>query len=207
MSKPTWKFTNGQALEVGTMYCIGRNYAAHAREMGAEVSEDPIVFLKPPSAYVEDSSVIVLPPWTSNVHHEVEIVVVMGENDIVGYGIGLDLTARDVQSRAKQRGEPWAVAKGWRGSAPVSRLVPAADVSTGDVTFSLDVNGERRQVGTSANMERTIPELLAYLKTVFGLRAGDAIFTGTPEGVAQLHSGDVAVAHLDGYTSLSVSFV
>ncbi|HCN04535.1 MAG TPA: isomerase/hydrolase [Bacteroidetes bacterium] len=207
MSVPTWKFTNGQTLNVGTMYCIGRNYAAHAREMGADVPEDPIVFLKPPSAYVESSSAIVLPPWTTNVHHEVEIVVVLGESGIAGYGIGLDLTARDVQARAKQKGEPWAVAKGWLGSAPVSHVVPAEEVVTQNLTFSLDVNGERRQTGTTANMERTIPELLAYLKTVFGLRAGDAIFTGTPEGVAQLHAGDIAVAQLDGYTSLSVSFV
>ncbi|HRQ97280.1 MAG TPA: fumarylacetoacetate hydrolase family protein [Candidatus Accumulibacter phosphatis] len=149
----------------------------------------------------------VLPPWTTNVHHEVEIVVVLGESGIAGYGIGLDLTARDVQARAKQKGEPWAVAKGWLGSAPVSHVVPAEEVVTQNLTFSLDVNGERRQTGTTANMERTIPELLAYLKTVFGLRAGDAIFTGTPEGVAQLHAGDIAVAQLDGYTSLSVSFV
>ena len=202
-----WIFTDGTTMPIGTMYCIGRNYAAHAAEMGASVPTDPIVFLKPPSAYAADGSTIALPSFSTNVHHEVELVVVIGPNrSIAGYAVGLDLTARDIQAKAKERGEPWATAKSWATSAPVSHVLPAAQVGPGPFTVALDVNGKRRQRGSTDQMERSIPMLIDYLDGLFKLREGDCIFTGTPEGVAALHAGDTAVAWLDNVVSLTVHF-
>lgn len=199
--RPHWTFTDGTTLPVGTMYCIGRNYAAHAREMNAVVPDKPLVFLKPPAAYVADGSVVSLPMWSDNVHHEVELVVVMRNNAegaiaVAGVGVGLDLTARDVQTEAKKRGEPWAVAKGWRGSAPVSHIVPASAAGKGPWLIDLSINGVLRQRGSTSNMERTIEELVSYVDDVFSLQEGDCIFTGTPEGVDRCHAGDSAVARL-----------
>lgn len=224
LTKNHWTFTDGttlpdgttrsesSTLPIGTMYCIGRNYAAHTREMNAEVSQKPLVFLKPPNAFVRSGGVVALPTWSDNIHHEVELVVVMGANGIAGLGVGLDLTARDVQSVAKKRGEPWAVAKGWRGSAPISDIVPISTVGSGPWEIELAINGEQRQHGSTADMERTIEELIAYIDDVFSLREGDCIFTGTPEGVARCVAGDVAVAQLrtsssDVLASLHLSFV
>ena len=206
-TRPMWTFTDGRTLAIGTMYCIGRNYAAHAAEMGAVVPDAPIVFLKPPSAYAANGATVVLPAFSSNVHHEVELVVVMGPGrTIAGYAVGLDLTARDVQAKAKERGEPWATAKSWVGSAPVSPVVPAEQAGQGPFTLSLDVQGIRTQHGSTAAMERSVAVLIDYLDEVFRLQEGDCIFTGTPEGVAALHAGDTAVAWLDDLVSLTVHF-
>lgn len=207
MSRPYFRFTDGHTLEAGTCYCIGRNYAKHAAEMGAAVPTDPIVFLKPPAALRHTDEVITLPTWSQDVHHEVELVVVMGEHGaIAGYAVGIDLTARDVQLGAKQRGEPWAVAKAWSGSAPVSDVVPAHIAGHGPWTISLDVNGTVKQDGTTADMERTVDALVAYLMDVFTLQPGDCIFTGTPEGVGPVHRGDTVTARLDDLTTLTVEF-
>lgn len=201
----------------GTMYCIGRNYAAHAAEMGASIPTDPIVFLKPPAAYCASGSVITLPSFSRDVHHEVELVVVIGRDVdeieegqawsvVAGVGVGIDLTARDVQTHAKRNGEPWATAKSWRHSAPMSDIVPIDDVGIGPWELRLTVNGELRQHGSTAMMERSVPRLISYLASVFSLRAGDVIFTGTPEGVGPVRSGDVVEAWLSDLAHLSVSF-
>lgn len=204
---PHWTFTDGRTMRIGTMYCIGRNYAAHAAEMGARVPTDPIVFLKPPAAYVADGGVVTLPSWTQNVHHEVELVVVMSSDaQIAGIGVGLDLTARDVQAAAKQRGEPWATAKAWKGSAPVSAIVPASVAGNGPWELSLHVNGQQRQHGSTSMMERSIEQLVQYLHDVFTLQEGDCIFTGTPEGVAAVQRGDRAVAGVRDLVTLTVEF-
>lgn len=203
---PRWDL-EGADLRVGTLYGIGRNYAAHAREMGADVPADPLVFLKPPSAYVPSGSEIVLPAWTQDVHHEVELVVVMGAAGIAGLGVGLDLTARDVQAAAKKQGTPWAVAKGWKGSAPVSTIVPLGSCGEGPWTLSLTIDSEPRQYGTTDMMERSIEHLIAYLDDVFGLLPGDAIFTGTPEGVGPVLRGQRAVATLNELARLEVTFI
>jgi acylpyruvate hydrolase len=212
-----YTFTNGESLAVGTMFCIGRNYSAHAKEMGAEVPEKPLVFIKPPQAYIPNGGEISIPSYSSNMHHEAEIVVVIKEDCdsitsdkadslIAGYGIGLDLTLRDVQTIAKQKGEPWSVAKSFRGSAPISSIVPYEQVNSEQpLEFTLSINGEVRQRGSTAQMERTIPELIAYCASVFGLRKGDCIFTGTPEGVAQLNSGDSVHLVLHSYTELNLT--
>lgn len=204
----SWLFTNGTTIPVGTLYCIGRNYADHAAEMQASVPTDPIVFLKPPAAYLASGSTLVLPDWTTDVHHEVECVVVIGrdirkcsEEDawsaVAGVGVGLDLTARDVQQRAKADGHPWAVAKSWYGSAPVSTILPCDGTPMGPWEVRCNVNGALRQHGSTASMERSIPMLIAYLAHVFSLRRGDAIFTGTPAGVGPIRSGDTVVGSLD----------
>lgn len=217
MTTPHWTFTDGSTMPIGTMYCIGRNYAAHAREMGAAVPAEPLVFLKPPSAYVADGGRVVLPSWTRNVHHEVEVVAVIGDaaaaasavplDAVAGYGIGLDLTARDIQAVAKERGEPWARSKAWRGSAPVSAIVPRHTCGDGPFGLHLLVNGERRQHGSTTHMERTVGELVAWVDTIFGLRPGDAVFTGTPDGVAALHAGDHVQAYLDTIVTLTVDIL
>lgn len=204
-------FANGSTIPVGTFYCIGRNYSAHAKEMGAEVPTSPLVFLKPPSAYLPfDGALLHCPDYSHEMHHEVEIALVIGEDIpmgmqtgfasyVAGYGIALDLTLRDVQSRAKSKGEPWAVSKGFAGSAPVSVLFPSTEFP--HLTFSLSVNGEIRQKGDTAMMERDFDALIGYCHSIFSLRKGDCILTGTPEGVGQLYSGDILVATIDGQLS------
>lgn len=202
-----WQFTDGQTMPIGTLYCIGRNYADHAAEMKASVPTDPIVFIKPPAAYLPSGSTLVLPEWTSDVHHEVECVIVMGSDlhectydtawsAVAGVGVGLDLTARDVQQRAKADGHPWAVAKSWFGSAPVSAIIPSSGSPMGPWDLRCTVNGVQRQHGSTTAMERSIPMLITYLASVFTLRRGDAIFTGTPAGVGPIRSGDTVVGSL-----------
>ena len=212
-------FTNGTQLQVGTIYCIGRNYSAHALEMGAEVPEKPLVFIKPPAAYVfGENAIIDRPEYSQEMHHEAEIVVVIGEdipqdagkqigNYICGYGIGLDLTLRDIQSIAKQKGEPWSTSKSFKGSAPISKIVPISDFSTmyPQLTFSLSINGLVKQVGNTVLMERSIPALLQYISSIFSLRKGDCIFTGTPQGVGPLMSGDNIQASLDSFITMNCS--
>lgn len=216
MTDHTWHFTDGQQLPVGTMYCIGRNYADHAREMGTVVVDDPIIFIKPPSAYRPNGSSIVLPTFSSDVHHEVEFVVVIGrdvehisEGDawdaIAGVGIGLDLTARDVQSKAKSMGHPWAIAKSWNGSAPVGAIIPASACGRGPWHLELSVNGSVRQSDSTASMERSVESLVSTIASIFTLRRGDCIFTGTPSGVGPIRSGDVLCASMNGYELLRIS--
>lgn len=194
-----YTFSDKQSqLPIGTMYCIGRNYAAHAREMGAEVSVDaPLVFIKPPSAYVPHEGTVMIPSFSQNLHHEVELVVVIGKDGdsipeqeardyIAGYAVGVDLTLRDIQTKAKQKGEPWSTAKSFRGSAPISAVVPPEALDDANAELLLYVNDELRQKGNTQQMERNVPSLIAYISSVFGVRRGDCIFTGTPEGVAQI---------------------
>lgn len=210
---PEFLCTDGTILPVGTMYCIGKNYANHAREMGGTVPSEPVVFIKPPSAYLPDGGKVVCPPFSHNLHHEVELVLIIGQdcsfvpkaeavNVIAGYAIGLDMTLRDVQQKAKERGDPWSVAKAFVTSAPISTILPASRVDNKNgfphFDIQLHVNDTLRQFGNTAQMERQPDELIAYLSSVFALRRGDCIFTGTPEGVHSVSSGDVLRAELNG---------
>lgn len=195
-------FTTGETLAVSNIFCIGRNYAAHAAELGNQVEAEPVVFLKPTSAIQHEDAPIVLPDFSRDVHFETELVLAIGRggkhidkrdalSHVAGYGLGLDLTARDLQNAAKQKGLPWAVGKGFDGSACLSRFIPASALpQPGEATFSLDINGARRQSGDCRLMVYDIPYIIAYLSNRFTLQAGDLIYTGTPEGVAALHSGD-----------------
>lgn len=185
-----------QRFPIRRVFCIGRNYAEHAREMGATVDKDtPMFFCKPADAIVADGADVPYPQATQDLHHEVEMVVALGAGGrdipveraaslIWGYGVGLDLTRRDLQAIAKAKSHPWDVAKGFDHSAPVSALRPAGQVSlSDDTTVSLSINGERRQQGRLGDMVHGVPEIIAILSTLFELKAGDLIFTGTPAGV------------------------
>ncbi len=204
-------------MEIGTFYCIGQNYAKHAKEMNSPVSPDPTVFIKPPAALVNDGESISLPGISENVHHEVELVVVIGKdcenisadnvlNVIAGYAVGIDLTLRDLQNKAKSEGKPWAICKGFKHSAPLSKIVPASMFrQVPYFELNLWVNGILKQTGSTSEMERSIENLIAFLSDIFSLRAGDAIFTGTPEGVGQVKSGDKIRAKLNDLVDLNVT--
>jgi 2-keto-4-pentenoate hydratase/2-oxohepta-3-ene-1,7-dioic acid hydratase in catechol pathway len=212
------KFTDGSDLESGTIYGIGQNYAEHARELGGEIPKDPVVFIKPGSALLEDGGTVLLPDFSENVHHEVELVIVLGrdcsnvkkENAseyIAGFAVGIDVTLRDVQSGAKQKGHPWAVAKGFRTSAPISKIIPFSEIGNTNHVFQLElyVNGEQRQFDKTDKMERQADLLIEYLSSVFDLKKGDMIFTGTPKGVSKLNSGDKVKAVLTDYLELNIN--
>jgi len=211
----------GGSFPVRRIYCVGRNFADHAREMGATAPASkaergtPVFFHKPADAIVTDGEVA-YPPATRELHHEVELVVAIGRDAppgvlpvdgaealVFGYGIGLDLTRRDLQAAAKAKGLPWDSAKGFDQSAPVSELVPASDA--GDLAprlLSLDVNGERRQQSTLDQLIWDVPDILHELSKLYALRAGDLVLMGTPAGVAALQPGDACVARLDDLLEL-----
>ena len=204
-------------VTLNNIFCIGRNYVAHIRELNNAIPEQPLVFLKPTSSIIHHNGTIVLPYQSSDVHHELEVVVLIGKRGkdiflqdalayVGGYGIGLDLTARDIQSRAKEKGHPWSVAKGFDTFAPVSDFLPAEEIDRPDqIEFDLAVNGEVRQHGNTMLMMFPIATLIAYLSTVFTLQPGDLIFTGTPEGVGPLNSGDRLTARMANRITLELS--
>ena len=200
---------------VRRIFCIGRNYADHAREMGASVDKaNPMFFTKPADAIVTDGADVPYPSATNDLHHEVEMVVALGAGGsdlsveeagklVWGYGIGLDLTRRDLQAQAKAKGAPWDVAKGFDHSAPVSALVPASDVTPDASTrIALEINGELRQEATLGDMLLDVPAILSALSKLFELKAGDIVYTGTPAGVSALVRGDTFRATLDGVATL-----
>jgi fumarylpyruvate hydrolase len=200
---------------VRRIFCIGRNYADHAREMGATVDHgQPMFFCKPADALVADGADVPYPSATAELHHEVEMVVALagGGRDIApeladalvfGYGVGLDLTRRDLQAQAKAKGHPWDVAKAFDHSAPVSALRPVEQGRPGPRTqLSLEVNDVLRQQSTLDTMVHDVPAIIAALSKLFELKAGDLIFTGTPAGVAALQRGDRFRAELEGIAVL-----
>ena len=196
---------------VRRIYCVGRNFAEHAKEMGATVDRgNPVFFMKPGDAVVPGGGRVPYPPGTRDLHHEVELVVALGQDaggevavadalDLVfGYGVGLDLTRRDLQAAAKAKGLPWDTAKGFDHSAPASELVPAADA--GDVftrRLWLEVNGELRQQSGLDDMVFSVAEVIHALSKLYALKAGDLVFMGTPAGVASLLPGDHFRAGVD----------
>jgi fumarylpyruvate hydrolase len=206
---------------VHRIYCIGRNYADHAREMASQVTSrgNPVFFMKPADAIVAGGGEVPYPPATGELHHEVEMVVALhaGGRDldpahaldcVFGYGVGLDLTRRDLQAAMKAKGLPWDVAKGFDGSAPVSALRGAEEIGhPGNARLSLTVNGEIRQQGDIADMVLPVPEILAELSKLFELKRGDLVFTGTPAGVGPLARGDRLRAGLEGIATLEVAIV
>ena len=203
---------------VRRIYCVGRNYAAHARESGGDPDrEPPFYFMKPADAIVADRSSVPYPARTSNLHHEIELVVAIskaGRNVsveeatgcIFGYAVGIDLTRRDLQSEAKKNGRPWDTAKGFDCSAPVTAIHPAAQ--TGHPTSGriwLEVNGEVRQDGNLDEMIWSVPEAISELSTLFALAPGDLIFTGTPSGVGPLQHGDRVTGGVEGVDDIAIT--
>lgn len=196
-------------LPVNNIFCVGRNYVAHINELNSETPTEPLIFVKPNSSLLSGST-IVLPAFSQNVHYETELVLQIGQDCdaiepeqahtlIAAYAVGLDLTARDAQQQAKNKGLPWTKAKGFRGAACVSDFVLADRLpENGAITFSMDLNGVCRQMGNTALMIYPIQTLLVELVQTYGLRRGDLVFTGTPEGVGALQSGDVLTLDLHG---------
>ena len=190
-----------ERLPVRRILCVGQNYAAHAREMGHERA-DPFFFSKPADALVADGVDPLFPTATADLHHEVELVCAIGENGaIVGWAVGCDLTRRDLQAAAKAKGRPWDAAKGFDRSAPCGPLTlgPLPDPAA---PISLSVNGETRQSGRLDNMVWAPDEILAKARTLWDVRPGDLIFTGTPEGVGPLQPGDRVEATIGGLEPL-----
>ena len=207
------------AFPVLRVFCVGRNYADHAVEMGHDPDrEPPFFFMKPAVAVVPGGGALPFPVATDDLHHEVELVVALAsggadvpEEDaldhVFGYGVGLDMTRRDLQSKAKEMGRPWDMGKGFDQSAPMSALRPVGVVghpSAGAVR--LRVNGEVRQEGDLAQQIWKVPETIAYLSTLVELRPGDLIMTGTPAGVGRVVRGDVLEGEIEGVGSLRVEY-
>lgn len=201
---------------VGKVLCIGRNYARHAAEMKSNVPEQPMVFLKPSTALVRSGGVILLPPQSTDVHHEVELVAVIGEGGrnipraealehVAAYGVGLDMTARDIQSVAKSNRHPWSVAKGFDTFAPLGPLTQADQVGDPqNLEIQVRVNGEIRQSGSTHAMIFPVAELVHFVSTIFTLETGDLIYTGTPEGVGPVEDGDDLEAIVTGCAPLQM---
>ena len=212
----------GGTFPVHRIYCVGRNFADHAREMGAPAPAskaergEPVFFLKPADAVVTGDADIPYPPGTRDLHHEVELVVALGQDAppgvlapqdsgalVFAYGVGLDLTRRDLQAAAKSKGLPWDTGKGFDHSAPLSELVPAHQVeSLQSGSLTLEINGEVRQHGKLQDLIWDVAEILHELSKLFALKAGDLVFMGTPAGVGPLVVGDAFVAKLDGVAEL-----
>ena len=204
---------------VARVYCIGRNYADHAIEMGHDPDrEPPFFFMKPADAVVPTGSRLAFPRQTEDLHHEIELVVALGEGGrdvgvddalehVFGYAVGLDMTRRDLQAVAKKAGRPWDMAKGFDESAPCSPIRTVHDVGHPDAgEIWLRINGETRQQGNLDQQIWKVPEAIAYLSTLVTLRAGDLIMTGTPAGVGRVEPGDELEGHIDGVGDLSVSY-
>lgn len=202
---------------VGRIFCVGRNYAAHAAEMGAEVDrEAPFYFLKSPHAVLQSGAVLPYPPGTGDLHHEIELVLAIGASAfratgvragqaIWGYGSALDMTRRDLQARAKARQRPWDLAKNFEGAAVLSALTPTRDFSPAGQRIHLNVNGAVRQDAAISDMVWSIDELIADLSHYYHLAPGDLILTGTPAGVGPVVAGDHLSGGIEGLAQVDLT--
>lgn len=196
----------GSGYPVRRIYCVGRNYADHVKEMGNDPKGSPIFFQKPADAIVLDGH-FPYPSGSRDVHHEIELVVALGPGaQVFGHAVGLDMTRRDLQAQAKSGGKPWEAAKAFDFSAPMTAIVPSTEeLRTGAIT--LDVNGQRRQSADISQMIWSIGEILEELQKLFELKSGDLIFTGTPAGVGPVTRGDRLVGAIAGLGELAVDVV
>ncbi|SNX29474.1 fumarylpyruvate hydrolase [Polynucleobacter meluiroseus] len=205
---------------VNRVYCVGRNYADHAREMGHDPNrEPPFFFMKPANSILADGKDFAYPNLSHDVQHEVEMVIAIGQGGaniapeqalehVYGYAVGLDMTRRDLQAEAKKMGRPWDTGKAFDQSAPCAAITPASQC--GHLTHSaitLLVNGKQLQTGTLDQMIWNVPETIAYLSTLFTLEVGDLIFSGTPAGVGPIVKGDILEAAIDGLATLKTTVI
>ena len=209
----------GGSFPVRRVFCVGRNYAEHAREMGHDPDRElPFFFTKPADSLVIGGADMPYPPMTSDLHHEMEQVVAIGtggadiaEADAMkhvwGYTVGLDMTRRDLQGEAKKLGRPWDMGKGFDHSAPIGTMVAAAGVNPGKGKIELKVNGEVRQSSDLDKLIWSVPEVIAYLSKLVRLEPGDLIFTGTPEGVAAVKRGDILEGFVEGVGTVRTKLV
>ncbi|HQQ93813.1 MAG TPA: fumarylacetoacetate hydrolase family protein [Bacteroidia bacterium] len=194
--------------------CIGRNYAAHAKELKNEIPAEPVFFMKPDTALLKDRD-FYYPEFTQDLHHEIELVLKIckagkhiDEKFAHKYyeeiGLGIDFTARDVQDECKKKGLPWEKAKAFDNSAPIGEFVHKSKLNTGDISFGLTVNGESKQEGHSADLIFSFDRIISHVSRFISLRVGDLIYTGTPEGVGPVKIGDVLHGHLNGKVLLTL---
>ncbi|MGB3544431.1 fumarylacetoacetate hydrolase family protein [Rubrivirga sp.] len=213
----TLTLPDGREVRPGKVLCIGRNYAAHVAEMGDVSEAEPVVFLKPSTALVPSGGEVVLPSQSDDVHHELELVAVIGteaknvsEADalevVAGYALGLDLTARDLQAQAKAKKGPWSIAKGFDTFAPLGPITAASEVGDPQaLEIALEVDGDERQRGTTDHMVFSVARVVSFLSSVFTLEPGDVVYTGTPEGVGRIEDGDTLRATGTGLEDLTVT--
>ena len=201
---------SAQRFPIHRVYCVGRNYAEHVREMGGDTErEPPVFFTKPADAVMANDTAIPYPSRTANLHHEIELVIAIGRGGrdihkdralehVFGYAVGNDLTRRDLQAASKKGGLPWDTSKGFDCSAPLTAIRPVAQGHVSKGRIWLSVNGQLRQDSDIAEMIWSVPEVIAELSTLFALEPGDLIFTGTPSGVGALKRGDRIEGGIDG---------
>lgn len=209
----------GRGFPVRRIWCVGRNYAEHAREMGFDDREPPFFFAKPADAVVPGGGPVPFPPRTANLHHEIELVVAIGlggrdipassaARHVFGLAVGLDLTRRDLQAEFKAKGQPWELSKGFDHSAPIGAIQPVQEgVLPESAAIWLEVNGVVRQRSDIARMIWSVPEVIAHLSTYVELAPGDLLFTGTPEGVGRIQRGDRLRGGIEGLGELEVEIV
>ena len=213
----TARLTSGRHLPIGKILCIGRNYSEHIKELGNATPEAPVIFIKPASSVIGEGEAIVIPPYSHDCHHEAELALLIGRRGkdipvdrameyISGYGVGIDLTLRDVQSELKKKGLPWEIAKGFDTACPLSAFVEASKVADPqNLQIRMTVNGEVRQDGNTSMMIHRIPSIISYMSGSFTLEPGDVILTGTPAGVSRIVSGDRLTAEIPGVATLRVA--
>lgn len=210
---------SNKVFPVGRIYCVGRNYAEHAREMGHDPDrEPPFFFMKPADAIIASGSTIPYPQITKDLHHEIEMIVAIGKgganiapekalDHVFGYGVGLDMTRRDIQGEAKKMGRPWEMGKAFDNSAPCTALKTVEMIGhPAKGAIWLKINGEVRQKGDLSEMIWNVPDTIAYLSNLITLRPGDLIMSGTPAGVGPVQRGDRLEGHVDGVGDLTVSY-
>ncbi|HRP76119.1 MAG TPA: fumarylacetoacetate hydrolase family protein [Rhodocyclaceae bacterium] len=221
--RPAVPVVGGGLYPVRRIYCVARNYAAHAREMGGDPSrEAPFFFTKPADAVLAanegECARFAYPPGTADVHHEVELVVALGAGGenlsldrarecIWGYAVGLDMTRRDLQAEAKAKGRPWDIGKAFDDAAPLSAIRPMQGVVMTRGEIRLDVDGKMRQSGDLGDMIWSVPEIIVFLSRYFRLQPGDLIFTGTPEGVGPVQVGERLDGSIEGVGRLSLEVI
>ncbi len=205
-----------KTLRVGKVVCLARNYSEHIKELGNATPEKPVLFIKPASSIIGPREAVVIPDFSHDCHHEVELAVLIGkfgkninakdaESHIAGYGVALDMTLRDVQNELKQKGLPWEIAKGFDTACPLSDFVPAATVGDPhNLRITLKVNDQLRQDGGTAQMMLRIPEIIQAVSEIFTLEEGDVILTGTPSGVGAVRSGDRMLAEIEKVGCLEI---
>lgn len=210
LSQPYVLVEGGGVFPVRRIYCVGRNYADHAREMGSDPNREPPFFFSKPADTIVRGHHVPYPPMTSDLHHEVELVLALGSGGrdlspeaadaaIWGYAVGVDLTRRDLQAEAKDKGRPWDMAKGFDNSAPIGRIVPRAKAEIADATpIRLSIDGTVKQQGSLGQMSWAPAEIVARLSAYVELKPGDLIFTGTPSGVGPIQRGQHVAAEVEG---------
>ncbi len=204
---------------VGKIVCVGRNYAEHVKELGNEVADKPVIFLKPASAIIYSGDSIIHPEFGNDLHHEIELVLLIGENvknvsldeaenAIVGYGVGLDMTLRDVQNALKKKGDPWTISKCFDTSAVLSDFILKENYTlTQKEEIKLKVNGQVKQNDTLDKMISSPAQLVQYISSLLKLEEGDLIFTGTPAGVSKVNKGDKLEGSIENIGELSCSII